>query len=201
MQSLIDHARTLPAKIVKQQQDFPTLAHGQRRIALFIACSDSRVMPSLFTGSPAGDLVELRTRGTIVPRYRPHAACGVAASVEFAIKALEAPGLVICGHSHCGAVQGMLRSQSVKSLPLVSRWLTWAGHRARRTCPWQTQTPDQDLTRVAQRHLLTQLHHLRPCPDIRRLTAGRLRVHGWYCTVETGEVLASAHGSREFRPL
>jgi carbonic anhydrase len=201
MQSLIDHARTFPAKIA-DQQDFAKLACGQRPLALFISCSDSRVMPSVFTGSRPGELFELRTAGNIVPRYRPHAACGVAASIEFAVKALEVPDVVICGHSHCGAVKGLIRSQSVESLPLVRRWLTWAGHSARPTSPGQTPTLDQDPTSVTQRHLLTQLHHLRTYPDVaERLAAGRLRLHGWFYTVETGEVLASAHGSGEFRPL
>jgi carbonic anhydrase len=207
MQMLIDHARNFPTKIAGQRQDFADLARGQQPLALFISCSDSRVMPSLITGSRPGELFELRTAGNIVPRYRSQAECGVAASIEFAVKALEVPDIVVCGHSHCGAVKGLMHSPSVAALPLVRSWLTWAGHHRRPTGPeqagsGQTSAPDEDTVHVTQRHLVTQLDHLRTYPDIaQRLAAGRLRLHGWYYTVETGEVLAKAAGSQEFRPL
>jgi carbonic anhydrase len=129
MQSLINHARGFPAKIADRQEEFAKLARGQRPQALFISCSDSRVMPSLFTGARPGELFELRTAGNIVPRYRPQATCGVAGTLEFAVTALDVPDIVLCGHSHCGAVQGLIRRQTVQAMPLVERWLTVAGHR------------------------------------------------------------------------
>ncbi|MDT9692562.1 carbonic anhydrase [Streptomyces sp. P9(2023)] len=202
MQSLIEHARTFPTRISEQQQEFAQLAHGQQPQALFISCSDSRVIPSLFTGARPGDLFELRTAGNIVPRYRARAACGVAGSLEFAVQVLQVSDIVVCGHSHCGAVQGLMREQTVQHLPLVRRWLAWAGHRAGGDEPWQTRGLGQDPVSVTQQHVLTQLDHLRSYPCVaRRLSSGRLRLHAWYYTVETGDVLACAPGSRAFKPL
>ncbi|MEU0164140.1 carbonic anhydrase [Streptomyces iakyrus] len=203
MQSLIEHARTFPAKIADQQQEeFARLARGQQPQALFISCSDSRVIPSMFTGARPGDIFELRTAGNIVPRYRAQAACGVAGTLEFAVQALQISDIVVCGHSHCGAVQGLMREQVVQHMPLVRRWLSWAGHHAHSDEPWQTQGLGEDPAEVTQRHVLTQLDHLRSYPCIaRRLSSGRLRLHAWYYTVETGEVLACAPGSRAFNPL
>ncbi|MCZ0990945.1 carbonic anhydrase [Streptomyces diastatochromogenes] len=202
MQSLIDHARTFPAKIADRQEEFERLARGQQPQALFISCSDSRVIPSMFTGARPGDIFELRTAGNIVPRYRPQAACGVAGSLEFALQALQVPDIVVCGHSHCGAVQGLMREQNVRTMPLLRRWLSWAEYRASGNEPWQTQGLGEDPTAVAQQHVLTQLEHLRSYPYVaRRITSGRLRLHAWFYTVETGEVLACAPGSRTFKPL
>ena len=60
----------------------------------------------------------------------------------------------------------------------------------------------EDPTEVTQQHVLTQLDHLRSYPFIaRRLSSGRLRLHGWYYTVETGEVLFAMPGTRAFKPL
>ncbi|WP_031106818.1 carbonic anhydrase [Streptomyces sp. NRRL S-146] len=202
MQSLIEHARTFPEKIADQQEEFERLARGQQPQALFISCSDSRVIPSMFTGARPGDLFELRTAGNIVPRYRPQAACGVAGSLEFALQVLQVPDIVVCGHSHCGAVQGLMREQSVHTMPLLRRWLSWAEYRATANEPWQTQGLGDDPTAVTQRHVLTQLEHLRSYPCVaRRIESGRLRLHAWFYTVETGEVLACAPGSRTFKPL
>ncbi|MFH8257586.1 carbonic anhydrase [Streptomyces roseolus] len=200
MQSLIEHARTFPAKIAEHGQDFTHLARGQRPMAAFLSCSDSRVIPSLITGARPGEIFELRTAGNIVPRYRSSAACGVAASLEFAVKALHVPDIIVCGHSHCGAVQGLMHRQSVESLPLMKRWLAGAGHTARLAAPRTDATGD--AVEVTRQHLLTQMDHLRSYPWIaQRLTAGRLRLHAWYYTVDTGEVLACQPGSREFRGL
>ncbi|QXE38463.1 carbonic anhydrase [Streptomyces sp. GMY02] len=209
MQPLIDHARNFPAAIADRRQEFAQLAHGQRPLALFISCSDSRVVPSLVTGARPGQLFELRTAGNIVPRYRAQAACGVAAGIEFAVKALNVPDIVGCGHSHCGAVEGLVNRRSVESLPLVQRWLSWAGHRPS-PAPTSTSTnhtptyqeTDQDPTTIAQRHLVTQLDQLRSYPCVaRRLAAGRLRLHGWFYAVDSGQVLVSSQLSRVFRPL
>ncbi|MFJ9214041.1 carbonic anhydrase [Streptomyces sp. NPDC102264] len=203
MQSLIDHARNLPAAIADRRQEFAQLAHGQQPLALFISCSDSRVVPSLITGARPGQLFELRTAGNIVPRYRAHAACGVAASIEFAVKALNVPEIVVCGHSHCGAVKGLMNRPSVESLPLVRRWLSRAGHGPTPTRPSTNHTPaDEDPTTVTQHHLVTQMAHLRSYPCVaQRLATGRLRLHGWFYTVESGQVLVSSHTTRAFRPL
>ncbi|WP_329245440.1 carbonic anhydrase [Streptomyces pseudovenezuelae] len=202
MQSLIEHARTFPEKIADQQEEFERLARGQQPQALFISCSDSRVIPSMFTGARPGDIFELRTAGNIVPRYRPQAACGVAGSLEFALQVLQVPDIVVCGHSHCGAVQGLMREQSVQTMPLLRRWLSWAEYRATGDEPWQTQGLGDDPTAVTQQHVLTQLEHLRSYPYVaRRIASGRLRLHAWFYTVETGEVLACAPGSRTFKPL
>ncbi|MFI8320375.1 MULTISPECIES: carbonic anhydrase [Streptomyces] len=202
MQSLIDHARSFPAKIADHQQDFANLARGQRPMAVFVSCSDSRVIPSLITGARPGEIFELRTAGNIVPRYRASASCGVAASLEFAVKALQVPDIIVCGHSHCGAVQGLMHRQSLESLPLMQRWLAGAGHIRERLVAPRAKSLGDDPVEVTQRHLLTQLDHLRSYPWIaQRLTAGRLRLHGWYYTVDTGEVLACQPGSREFRRL
>lgn len=202
MQSLIEHARTFPRTIAHQQEEFGRLARGQQPQALFISCSDSRVIPSMFTGARPGDIFELRTAGNIVPRYRPQAACGVAGSLEFALQALRVPDIVVCGHSYCGAVQGLIREQNVQTMPLLRRWLSWAEYRATGNEPWQTQGLGEDPTAAAQQHVLTQLEHLRSYPNVaRRIASGGLRLHAWFYTVETGEVLACAPGSRTFKPL
>ncbi|WP_031068012.1 carbonic anhydrase, partial [Streptomyces ochraceiscleroticus] len=99
MQSLIENARAFPSSVAERRDDLAALADGQRPQALFIACSDSRVVPSLITGARPGEILELRTAGNIVPRHRSEADCGVGATLEFAVIALQVPNIVVCGHS------------------------------------------------------------------------------------------------------
>ncbi|MEU0171351.1 carbonic anhydrase [Streptomyces iakyrus] len=201
MQSFIEHARTFPARIADRQQEFAALAQGQQPQALFISCSDSRVIPAMLTGARPGEIFELRTAGNIVPRHWSESACGVAGTLEFAVQALHVSDIVVCGHSHCGAVKGLMREQTVQTMPLLRRWLASAGYRPGDE-PWQTRGLGEDPVAVTQQHVLTQLDHLRSYPFIaRRLSSGRLRLHAWYYTVETGEVLAHQPGSDAFKPL
>src|SRR3954468_8079269 len=104
MQSMIDNARTFP----KRAAHLPRFRDGQHPTALFIACSDSRVVPALITGAGPGELFELRTAGNIVPVYDPGRAFGETATIEFAVEVLQVKHIIVCGHSHCGAVNAIL---------------------------------------------------------------------------------------------
>lgn len=202
MQTLIEHARTFPARISPRREHFERLALGQRPQALFIACSDSRVVPSQITGAQPGDIFELRTAGHIVPRHRDEAACGISATLEYAIQVLDVPDIVVFGHSHCGAVEGMLRPATTRGLPQVRRWLGQANPLPKMH-PHDPAPPGaEDVRTAAQRHLVNQLGNLRTHPCVsRRLAAGDLRLHAWFYTVDTGEVLTWRHDVRAFRPL
>ncbi|MEU6118798.1 carbonic anhydrase [Streptomyces sp. NPDC047117] len=194
MQSLIENARAFRSSLAESRDDLTALAEGQRPQALFLACSDSRVVPSLITGARPGEILELRTAGNIVPRHRSEADCGVGATLEFAVIALQVPHIVVCGHSCCDAVQGMVADKQLPGMALFNRWLQRAEYRSQ---------PAALRKGVAtQRHLETQLRHLRSYPCIaRRLRERRLRLHGWFYEITSGEVFAYEERERMFRPL
>ena len=126
MQKLIQGIHQFQAKnFVPMQGLFEQLAKGQNPETLFITCSDSRIDPNLLTQAKPGDLFILRNAGNIVP---PHGAGngGEAATIEFAVAALGVKDIIICGHSHCGAMQGLLQPEQVASLAAVSSWLSHA---------------------------------------------------------------------------
>ena len=112
---------------------FEQLAKGQNPETLFITCSDSRIDPNLLTQAKPGDLFILRNAGNIIP---PHGAGngGEAATIEFAVAALGVKDIIICGHSLCGAMQGLLHPEQVASLPALSSWLSHAEMTRRIMC-------------------------------------------------------------------
>ena len=101
---------------------FARLAHNQHPRALFITCSDSRVVPDLITQSEPGDLFICRNAGNMVPPYGGVSG-GVSATIEYAVAALKVRHVVICGHSQCGAMKGVLHPEAVKDMPAVASWL------------------------------------------------------------------------------
>jgi carbonic anhydrase len=79
---------------------------GQRPTTLFIDCSDSRLVPHLLTASGPGELFVVRNVGNFVPPFdASHGYHGTCAAIEFVVLNLNVRDIVVCGHSHCGAIR------------------------------------------------------------------------------------------------
>lgn len=181
---------------------FEQLAKGQNPETLFITCSDSRIDPNLLTRSRPGDLFILRNAGNIVP---PHGAAngGEAATIEFAVAALGVKDIIICGHSHCGAMKGLLQPETVAPFPSVASWLSHA-ETTRRIVRDNYGHLDGDrlVTATVEENVLVQLENLRTLPAVAsRLVRGDLHLHGWVYKIETGEVFAYDFTNGQFVPL
>jgi carbonic anhydrase len=176
-----------------QLEFYRTLADGQRPEGLFITCSDSRINPNLITQTEPGELFILRNIGNIVPTFSPSTADGgAAAAIEFAVSALKVDYIIVCGHSLCGAMKGVLYSESVREMPSVSSWLAHAESAKRIVCQNYADLDDgEQLNVLVQENVLVQLEHLRTHPSVAvRLSRGDLRLIGWVYKLETGEVFA-----------
>ncbi|MBO7938619.1 MULTISPECIES: carbonic anhydrase [Streptomyces] len=193
MQPLIDNARTFG----QRPEEFAELAEGQSPQVLFITCSDSRVVPALITGARPGQLFELRTAGNIVPPYGSDRPTGEAATVEYAVEVLGVQDVVVCGHSHCGAVGALVRGDDLDAVPAVRDWLAHAADE-----PGGADPKDPAVALAVQHHVLAQLLRLRSYPCVeKRLADGRLRVRGWYYEVHTGAVLEHRVDTDSFEAL
>ncbi|MET8078005.1 carbonic anhydrase [Streptomyces sp. NPDC005303] len=179
MQPLIDNARTFG----QRPEEFAKLAEGQSPQVLFITCSDSRVVPALITGARPGELFELRTAGNIVPPYASEHPTSEAATIEYAVEVLGVRDIVVCGHSHCGAVGALVRGDDLDAVPAVRDWLNHATPRPSGT------TEDPEVAEGVQNHVLAQVLRLRSYPFIdKKLAEDRLTLHAWYYEVHTGAV-------------
>jgi len=70
----------------------------QHPIAIILSCSDSRVSPELiFNQLHANSLFIIRNAGNIVGNT-------VLGSIEFGVKYLHAPLIIVLGHERCGAI-------------------------------------------------------------------------------------------------
>ena len=205
MQSFIHHARDFHSRISTRDDErerFGLLAQGQSPEALFITCSDSRVVPSVFTGAGPGQLFELRTAGNAVPRYgAAENPSGEAATIEYAVCVLGVPDIVVCGHSHCGAVGARVRGDDLSAVPAVDGWL--AGQLAEPAeLADSTEKEEPCVSSAVQRHVRAQLERLRGYPCIaEREAAGQLNLHGWFYAIDTGLVLEHRPQADVFLPL
>src|SRR5690349_55453 len=105
-----------------QRELFERLASGQKPEALFITCSDSRINPNLVTQTKPGELFIMRNAGNIIPPYGA-ANGGEGATIEYAVAALGIKDIIVCGHTHCGAMNGLLNLNKLTKMPSVVSWL------------------------------------------------------------------------------
>lgn len=186
----------------KHRALFAELANGQKPEVLFITCSDSRIDPNLVTQSNPGDLFIIRNAGNIVP---PHGrtAGGVTASIEYAVAVLGVTHIVVCGHTHCGAMHGALNPEGLDGLPHVRDWLQLS-RAAVEVVKHSHDGPlgKEHLRAVTEQNVLAQLAHLRTHPIVAaRLATNRLELHGWLYEIESGELLAHDERSGAFEAL
>lgn len=174
------------------QELFEQLSQGQEPRVLFVTCSDSRVDPNLITESDLGELFVIRNAGNIIPPFGA-ANGGEGAAVEYAVHALNIEQIVICGHSHCGAMKGLLHLNKLQAdMPLVYDWLKHAEATRRLLHENYSHLEDEELLEVAvAENVVTQIENLKTYPVIHsRLYQGKLRIYGWIFHIETGEILA-----------
>lgn len=170
---------------------------GQQPSVLFIGCADSRVVPDLLTDTVPGELFLVRNVGAFVPPFEPDGAFhGTAAGIEYAVLSLRVTDIVVCGHSHCGAIRALYDPPSPET-PHITRWLE-LGRAAR-----VGDDPTEDaLRRAEQRSIALQVGRLMSYPFVeKRVETDTLSLHGWHYVIEEGRVLGLDVDREEFVEL
>jgi carbonic anhydrase len=186
----------------EHQEFFEQLSKGQSPDTLLITCSDSRIRPGLLTQANPGDLFVLRNAGNIVPPYGASNG-GEGATIEYAVAALKVDHIVVMGHSHCGAMKGLMNPQDLQPLPLVADWLRHAEATRRVVLENYQDCSEGDLLNAAiKENVLVQLDNLRTYPAVAaRLAKGNLILHAWIYEIESGKILAYDPQQSHFQPI
>lgn len=200
MQKLVEGLHKFRSEVFHTNQEhFHQLSKGQRPEALFITCSDSRINPNLITQTEPGDLFILRNAGNIIPPYGAGSG-GEAATIEFAVAGLGVKHIVVCGHTLCGAMRGLLDPKLVEGTPAVQAWLSHAEATRRLV---QENYPHAEgearQTIAVEENVLAQIESLRTHPSVRsRLARGELALYAWVYKIQTGEVFQYDHVNGQF---
>lgn len=183
----------------EREDDFRRLGTSQAPEALLITCADSRIDPALLTQTRPGELFICRNAGNIVPSHGDING-GVSATIEYAVVALKVKDVIVCGHSDCGAMKGVLYPELLEEMPNVAGWLHHADAVRRILRENYAGLSGPALLRAAiAENVLAQLSNLRTHPSVAaRLRRGDLRVHGWVYEIATGQVSSWDEEKQEF---
>ena len=93
----------------RQRERWEKLAEGQNPQVMVVACSDSRIDPSVVFDSRPGEMFVVRNVANLVPPFElgglRH---GVSAALEFAVTQLNVSEIIVLGHGQCGGVSASL---------------------------------------------------------------------------------------------
>lgn len=193
MKKLIKGLREFKSSYFHTHQElFEQLSHSQKPRVLFITCSDSRIDPNLITQAEVGELFVIRNAGNIIPPFGATNG-GEGATIEYAVQALDIQQIIVCGHSHCGAMKGLMKLEKLREeMPLVHDWLKYAEATRRLVKDHYSEYEGEELLEIIiAENVLTQIENLRTYPVIHsKLYQGQLTIYAWIYHIETGEVLA-----------
>ena len=172
---------------------FSQLKMGQQPKTLVIACSDSRVDPSLLLTSEPGDLFVIRNVANLVPPYEPDSHYhGVSSALEYAVCHLGVEHIIVLGHSQCGGIAGLMSSTCNCDIgEFIGRWVSLA-EPAKNKVKQELQGKSAELqTRACeQTAIMLSLDNLLSFPWVKQqVQEQKLFLHGWYFDIQRGELL------------
>ncbi|OGG99595.1 MAG: carbonic anhydrase [Candidatus Lambdaproteobacteria bacterium RIFOXYD1_FULL_56_27] len=186
------------------REAFGRLATGQSPDTLFIACSDSRVVPNTFASTDPGDLFVLRNVGNLVP---PCGQDGVsssdeseAAAIEYSVESLSVQNIVVCGHSECAAMKALIDNRNKVKYPNLKSWLRHGDEAVQQLAAGIALDPTlAKHNQLSQLNVLLQMEHVKSYPAVKkRLEEGTLGVHGWWFDIAKADVYALDEGWKRF---
>lgn len=177
-----------------------------RHRVLFLSCADAQVVSHAITSAAPGELFMMRNIGNLVPPSELESGSSVAASLEYAVNHLAVPSIVVCGHSACAAMHGLLEGSTTDGS--LGQWLKWGlpslkawreGH------PVGVAAADEGRTHLDQLAMVNvacQVEVIGRHSAVRdAVAAGRVRIIGLFLDVRTTRLLLLDPETDRFVPL
>lgn len=192
-----------------QRQRYDALAlKGQAPKVMVVACSDSRVDPTLIFDAEPGQMFVVRNVANLVPPFETGGGRhGVSAALEFAVTQLNIEDIVILGHGGCGGVSASLSRRftdaGVGEGYFIAHWIDLLDAERDRIEAACASHPDLDAQRaLEQAAVRVSLANLRTFPYIpEREADGRLRLHGAYFAINDGLLHLLDPDTDRFQPV
>jgi carbonic anhydrase len=191
----------------EQRGTYETLVdQGQRPGVALIACSDSRVDPTIVLQADPGDLFVVRNVANLVPPYeREGSYHGTSAALEFAVQHLEVGHVIVLGHAYCGGIRSLFeeRSRGSEGNYFVPPWMSLVKSAWLRVEGTMPDAPQEEKARICEQSaVLVSLENLMTFPCIReRVGDGRLRLHGWYFDIRSCALHVYDPANQRFEPV
>jgi carbonic anhydrase len=203
---MIEGYRAFRAKDwVRERARWQELANGQNPRTMIIACSDSRVDPTIIFQAVPGEMFVVRNVGALVPPFEIGGGRhGVSAALEFAVTQLEVAEVMVMGHGACGGCAAAL-SRSFEHARageggFIAHWIDLLDD-ARDRVVAEYGTGEAAQRALELEGVKVSLANLRTFPCIpEREAAGKLRLRGSYFALTEGILYLLNEATGTFSP-
>ena len=178
---------------------------GQFPKTMVIACSDSRVDPSIVTNAEPGELFVIRNVANLVPPYQEDSSTyhGTSAALEFAVRNLGIENIIIIGHSKCAGIQALVMDDNkpTEDFSFIREWVNIAKKAKDKVLLDAANSPHNDMicTECEKESILLSLENLKTYPWIlEKIQSKTLNIYGWYFDLLSGIISQYDHDARKF---
>lgn len=185
---LLQGYRSFREKYSKGEIEMPDLSLGQNPQVLVISCSDSRIVPNLILGAPAGDIFAVRNIANIVPPYdeRHTSYHGTSAAIEYAVKSLKVKHIIILGHTNCGGIEALVKTGAAVGTDFVGKWMEIVSPALTKVSADKTLTEKQRCCECEKESLKISLKNLNAFPFVRQaVKQNLLQTHAMIFDIKT----------------
>lgn len=153
--------------------------NGQKPFAVILSCSDSRVPPEIVFDQGLGDIFVVRNAGNVVEPV----ALG---SIEYSIKYLGTPLIVVMGHEDCGAVKAAVEGEeTTDNIEAIIKKIEPSVEKAK-----SGGSKEGLKERAENENIVNSIEQIKKSPVVKEmLETGRVKIVGAKYHLESGEVI------------
>jgi carbonic anhydrase len=191
----------------RERERWSELAERQSPKVMILACSDSRVDPSIIFDARPGQMFVVRNVANLAPPFETSAGYhGVSAALEFAVTQLEVQELLVLGHGSCGgcaaALTGQFDDADHGEGHFIATWVDMLKDARAAVRAQHEELDDAAFLAMEREAVKVSLANLRTFPwVIERERDGRLTLHGGHFSISEGRLYVLDEAEGEFRPV
>ena len=191
----------------RERERWSELAERQDPKVMVLACSDSRVDPSIIFDAQPGQMFVVRNVANLAPPFETSRGYhGVSAALEFAVTQLEVQELLVLGHGSCGgcaaALTGQFDDADHGEGHFIATWVDMLKDARTAVRAQHDALDDAAFLAMEREAVKVSLANLRTFPwVIERERDGRLTLHGGHFSISEGRLYVLDEAEAEFRPV
>ena len=162
----------------------------QKPTAMIITCCDSRILENSLFGGGIGDYFIHRNIANIVPsKNNKEQNIQTLSAIEYALKVLKIPNLIVLGHSNCGGIEysykTLIDKKNENNFEYINKWLSCIDN-SYNTIP-KHLSENEKITFFEQENIKQSIRNLREYEFINKLIIeNKLNVIGLWYQINSG---------------
>tara|TARA_A100001011_G_C14305163_1_gene842732 strand:+ start:44 stop:676 length:633 start_codon:yes stop_codon:yes gene_type:complete len=177
----------------------------QNPIAMVISCCDSRIQENVIFKTNPGDLFIHKNIANLIPPFnildQNH---NIGSSIEYAVKDLNVPHIIILGHSSCGGIKSaydiMKNNYKSSDFNSLNNWLKIV------KTPFENLSLDFDVVEnlrlLEKESIKNSIKNLLEYPFVNDLvTKNKIEIHGLWYEIKQGNLMYLNQSSGKFENL